>query len=203
MTETTFLLIRHGLTDAVGRVMMGRRPGVRLNAVGRAQAARLAETLRSTPLAAVVSSPLERTRETAEAIARPHGLAVEIADGLLEYEVGGWTGSTFADLDATAEWRRFNTLRSLTAPPDGELMIGVQQRAVAALLDLRAEYSSGIVAAVSHGDVIRALLLFFLGMPIDFLHRLEVSPATISIVTLGPGEPRVLQVNGDSMPAAT
>ena len=200
-STTTFLLIRHGMTDAVGRVMMGRSPGVHLNAAGRAQAERLAERLRDVRFTAIVSSPLERTRDTAAAIAAPHGLAVEPVDGLLEYEVGEWTGSAFRDLDRDPGWRRFNGVRSITRPPGGELMIDVQQRAVTALLDLRERHPSGTIAAVSHGDVIRAILLFVLGMPIDFLHRLEVSPGTVSVVTFGPAEPRLLSMNGDSVPA--
>ena len=199
--STKFLLIRHGLTDAVGRVMVGRSPGVHLNATGRAQAARLAERLRDVPLAAVASSPLERTRETARPIAESHRLPIQIVDGLVEYETGGWTGRPFTELDANPKWRRFNELRSLTCPPGGELMLDVQRRGISALLDLREQYPDGIVAAISHGDVIRAILLLLLGMPIDLLHRLEVSPGTISVVTLGADNPRVLQVNGDSLPA--
>jgi broad specificity phosphatase PhoE len=75
-------------------------------------------------------------------------------------------------------------------------MLAVQYRAVAALLDLARRYPAGTMAVVSHGDVIRAALLFFLGMPIDFVHRLEVSPASVSIVELSETAVRVVQVNG-------
>jgi probable phosphoglycerate mutase len=198
---TTFLLIRHGLTDAVGRAMMGHLPDIHLNAEGEAQARRLAGQLRSVPLTAIVSSPLERARETAAPIAESHRLQIRLVDALIEYGVGAWTGSPFSDLDRDPRWRRFNTLRSLACPPGGECMIDVQRRATRALLELSAEHRGGTVAAVSHGDVIRAVLLYVLGMPIDFLHRLEVSPASVSVVAFGSDAPRVLQVNGDSMPA--
>jgi len=77
-------------------------------------------------------------------------------------------------------------------------MLDVQHRSVSALLDLRTRHPEGIVAIVSHGDVIRAMLLFALGMPIDFYHRLEVLPARISIIEVSAEPPRVLQVNGDN-----
>jgi len=195
---TTFLLIRHGLTDAVDHRLAGIAPGTHLNDIGRTQAERLVEQLRNVPLTAIVSSPLERTRETADPIARDRGLPVETNAAFLEYDVGAWTGMPFTALDTNAAWHRFNTARSVTRPERGELMIEVQQRAVTALVDLAARYRDGTVAVVSHGDVIRAMLLFALGMPIDFYHRLEILPARISIVEFTGDLPRVLQVNGDT-----
>jgi broad specificity phosphatase PhoE len=195
---TTFLLIRHGLTDAVNHYLAGVAPGIRLNGIGRTQVARLVERLHDIRLTAIVSSPLERTRETADAIGRDHGLAVQTAPAFLEYDVGAWTGTSFRDLDANESWQRFNTVRSVTRPERGELMLDVQHRSVSALLNLRTQYPEGIVAIVSHGDVIRAVLLFALGMPIDFYHRLEILPARITIIEVSAEPPRVLQVNGDN-----
>jgi probable phosphomutase (TIGR03848 family) len=196
--KTTFLLIRHGLTDAVDHRLAGIAPGIHLNDIGRAQVTRLVEQLHGVPLTAIVSSPLERTQETADAIARDHGLRVETDAAFLEYDVGAWTGLPFTALDTNPAWHRFTVARSVTRPERGELMIEVQRRAVTALLDLDARCRPGIVAVVSHGDVIRAMLLFALGMPIDFYHRLEILPARISIVEFTDDLPRVLQVNGDT-----
>jgi broad specificity phosphatase PhoE len=193
-----FLLIRHGLTDAVDHYVAGVAPGTHLNQIGRTQVTQLVERLHHVPLTAIVSSPLERTRETADPIGRDHGLAVETNPAFLEYDVGDWTGTAFPDLDANEAWQRFNAVRSVTRPPRGELMLEVQRRSVSALLDLHRRYPDGIVAIVSHGDVIRAMLLFALGMPIDFYHRLEILPARISIVELSAEPPRVLQMNGDN-----
>jgi probable phosphoglycerate mutase len=196
---TRVLLIRHGLTDAVGHHLAGIAPGTHLNDVGRLQVAQLVERLREVPLTAVASSPLERTRETAQPIANDHGLTVEIVPELLEYDVGDWTGATFSALQSNEMWLRFNRVRSLTRPERGESMIDVQHRAVSALLDLRRRHASGQVAVVSHGDVIRAMLLYVLGMPIDFYDRLEVSPARISLIELRDDLARVLLVNGDAV----
>ncbi len=169
-----------------------------LNDSGREQVAALVQRLRDTTIDAVFSSPLERTRETADAIADDRGLEVVIEPRLIEYDVGAWTGRTFAAMDPLPEWQRFNAFRSVSRPPRGELMVGVQQRAVEALLHIHGTFPNATVAAVSHGDVIRAALLFTLGMPLDFYDRLEVRPASVSIIELGDAAPRVLLVNGDS-----
>src|SRR5262245_12365150 len=171
---TRFLLIRHGLTDAVNHHLAGIAPGTHLNDSGRAQVARLVERLHDVPLAAIVSSPLERTRETAEPIARDHGVEPEIDEAFLEDDVGTWTGARFPSLDDTALGQRFNRARGITRAEQGELMIDVQHRSVSALLRLRDRYRAGTVAVVSHGDVIRAMLLFALGMPIDFYNRIDI-----------------------------
>ena len=121
--QTTFLLIRHGLTDAVGRFVSGTAPGLHLNDEGRRQVEELGRRLAATPLDAIVSSPLGRTRETADAIARGRGAAVEIDDRFLEVDAGAWTGRTFAELDADPDWQRYSRDRSVTRPPGGEPMI--------------------------------------------------------------------------------
>jgi broad specificity phosphatase PhoE len=195
---TTIFLIRHGLTDDVGRRLSGTARGVHLNAAGRQQAEQLAHRLTPVPLDAVVASPLERALETAAPIAESHGLVVESAEAIGEFGCGVWTGLEITSLADDEAWQRFNTMRSLTPAPSGELMLDVQRRAVGTLLDLRGRIPDGTVAVVSHGDVIRAALLFFLGMPLDFVHRLEVSPARVSILQIDSGAPRVLQINGET-----
>ena len=150
------------------------------------------------PLTAVVSSPLERTRETADPVAADHGLDVIVDPSFIEFDTGEWTGRMFAYLAVNDLWRRFNAVRSLTRIPGGELMIEVQHRAVTRLLALRQQFPSGAVMIVSHGDVLRSLLMYALGIPIDFYQRLDPSPARISIVDIADDSARVLQVNGDT-----
>jgi broad specificity phosphatase PhoE len=196
---TRFYLIRHGHTAAIDHRLAGRAPGTVLTDEGRRQVERLVDGMRGVPLTAIVSSPLERARDTAEPIARDHGLAVTIVPELIEIDFGAWTGSTFAAIDADDRWRRYNTARAITAPEGGELLIEAQARALRALLDLRDRHDAGHVAVVSHGDVIRGLLLYFLGMPVDFVHRLDIAPASVSIVDLSDERIRVLLVNGGSV----
>jgi broad specificity phosphatase PhoE len=189
---------RHGHTGGVGQYLSGTAAGTPLTDRGHAEVRALANGLRRTPLAAVVSSPLTRATQTADPIAAGRDLIVRIDPAFTEFEVGRWTGRTFADLNGDSEWQRFNAVRSLVRPPDGELMVEVQQRAVTALLKLREEFTSGAVAVISHGDVIRAMLLYYLGMPIDLFDRIEVAPASTSVVTLDRNAAHVRQVNGNT-----
>lgn len=198
---TTFLLIRHGLTDAVGNLMTGHEAGVHLNADGRDQAARLPARLGNVPLAAIYASPLERARETAQPLAEARGLRVEIEPRFIEVDFGGWTGRRFADMASDPHWQLYNAFRGVTRPPDGESLLDIQQRTVAALLELQARHPNDVIAVVSHADTLRAILLYFLGMPVDFVQRLDLSPARISVLQMGEGAPRVLQVNGESVPS--
>lgn len=197
---TTFLLIRHGLTDAVGHMMTGHEAGVHLNATGRDQAADLPRRLGDTPLHAIYASPLERTRETAQPVADARGLPIQLDRRFIEVDFGGWTNRRFADIASDPHWQFYNAYRGATRPPSGEGLIDVQQRTVDALLELTAAHPNEVVAVFSHADTLRAILLYFLGMPVDFVQRLDIMPARISVLQLGAGAPRVLQVNGDIAP---
>ena len=200
---TTFLLIRHGLTDAVGRVMAGRSPGVHLNDVGRRQAATLPARLANVPVHAVYSSPLERALETAQPLAEARGLNVHIDPRFVEIEYGDWTNRTFASMAGDEGWRAYNAFRGVSRPPGGEGLVDIQQRVVAGLLDLSSRHPGQTVAIVSHADTLRAAVMYVLSIPIDFVLRVELDPARISVVELGTGAPRVLQVNGDTVPPAS
>ncbi|MFN7916770.1 MAG: histidine phosphatase family protein [Vicinamibacterales bacterium] len=197
---TTFLLIRHGLTDAVGHVMTGHEAGVHLNATGRDQAASLPQRLGMVPLHAIYASPLERTRETAQPVADARGLPIQLEPRFIEVDFGGWTNRTFADIAPDPHWQFYNAYRGATRPPSGEGLLDVQCRTVDALLDLQERHPDQVVAVFSHADTLRAILLYFLGMPVDFVQRLDIMPARISVLQLGGGAPRVLQVNGDTVP---
>lgn len=192
---TTFLLVRHALCDVVGAAIAGRSPGVHLNAEGRAQADALAARLETAGLAAVYSSPLERARETAAPIARRAALDVSVADGLNEVDFGEWTGRTLRELDEAPGWKAFNTFRSGTPIPGGTTMAEVQARIVGELERIRRGHPNGRVAVVSHGDVLRAAVAYFIGVPIDLFQRLEIAPASVSGLALEPWGARLLFLN--------
>lgn len=198
---TTVVLVRHGLTDAVGTWMNGALPGVPLNAVGLAQAAALPARLAALPIAAIYASPFLRTQQTAAPLAAARGLSVQDEPRLREVGFGRWEGVRFDALRDDPHWRHYNVVRSVTRPPDGgETLVEVQARAVAALLDVVARHDGETVVLVSHGDTLRALLQYLLAMPIDNVQRLELSPASVSVVRVGPGvAPVVLQVNGEAL----
>jgi probable phosphoglycerate mutase len=168
----------------VGRSLAGRTPGVCLNAEGIAQAAALADRLRAVPLDAIVSSPLERARQTAAALATGRALAVAYDDALMEIDFGAWTGQSFDALAPRDDWRRFNAQRSVAGAPGGETMLQVQARVVAAIDALRGAYPEGRVALVSHGDAIRGAVAHFAGIPLDLMQRLEIAPASVTVLHL-------------------
>lgn len=191
---TTLLLIRHGLNDAVGVRLAGQEP-ISLNAAGLAQADRLVERLRGIRVDAIYSSALVRARQTAAPLAAARGLAVRELEGAIEFRMGEWDGRRFADLAQDPGWQRFIAQRSLTRGEGGERMIDVQARFVGALLDLVERHAGGTVAVFSHADPIRAAVLYFAGMPLDFFHRLDIAPASLCAIALRPAGPALLRVN--------
>jgi probable phosphoglycerate mutase len=192
---TTFLLIRHAAHDLLGRVLAGRAPDVHLNARGKMEAERLAGRLARLPVAALFMGPLERAQETAWPLAEGLRLDPRIEPAFDEIDFGAWTSRTFAELEGDAEWRRWNTARSEGQPPGGETMAAVQTRFVQALERLRGLYPDAVVAVVSHGDAIKAALMHYLGVPLDYIARLEVYPASLSRLVLGEGFHQVISIN--------
>lgn len=194
---TTFLLVRHGAHDWLGRGVAGRMPGVVLNAQGQAQAGRLVERLRDRTMAAICSSPVERARQTAAPLAKARGMTVAIDEAFAEIDFGEWTGRTFAELEADNErWRTWCERKSVAAAPGGEAFTAVQRRVLDGLERLRRRHPADTVAVFSHGDVIKAAVASVLGLPLDHVERFEIAPASLSIVEAGEGWSRVKLVNG-------
>jgi probable phosphoglycerate mutase len=192
---TVFHLLRHGEHGLLGRVLAGRMPGVGLTERGRAEIAAVAEHLAGEPIAAIYSSPLQRTRESAEIVAARLQLPIEFRDDVIELDFGEWTGSTFDSIRADPRWEAWRTQRSIAAIPGGESMRQVQRRAVDALLDINQRHPHQTVVVVSHGDVIRSALLFALGMPLDSYNSIEISQGGVSTLRIDAGGIRVLGLN--------
>lgn len=190
-----FLLIRHGAIDALGKTLVGRLPGVGLNPQGLSQAERLAERLATVPIEQLFSSPLQRARQTAAPIARRLNLEVQVRAELDEIDCGLWQGRTFQELDGLPKWRQFNTFRSGTRIPGGELISEAQARMVGLLEDLRARFPQAVMALVGHGDPIKAALAYYAGISLDFMLRIEISPASVSILSITDWGPQLLCLN--------
>jgi broad specificity phosphatase PhoE len=192
---TVVLLVRHGLCNPVGRSIAGRAPGVKLNGDGERQVEALSRALAAVTLDAIYTSPLERTRETAEALARGRQTRVLDCEGLTEIDFGDWTGRTLAELDELPLWRAFNQRRGTTRIPGGESMADVVDRGRRVLHRIERSHGPGVVAAVTHGDVIRALIADCIGLPLDRMLGFEVAPASVSTLEVGRGYFRVLGIN--------
>ncbi|KLK94483.1 phosphoglycerate mutase [Microvirga vignae] len=192
---TTFFLVRHAAHDRVGTVLCGRMPGVTLGDLGKTQARRLAERFANEKVACICTSPLERAVETAEPIATRLGRPLEQSEGIVEIDFGNWSGRSFDDLSDDPRWHAWNSSRSTSRPPEGETMLEAQARVVHAMERLRNLYAERSVILVSHSDVIKAALLYHLGMPIDAYSRFEISPASISALVVGDWGSKVLRMN--------
>lgn len=192
---TKFLLIRHATTNTVGKKLSGRTPGVHLNEQGLQQAQHLAERLASIPLTAIYCSPLERAVETAALIAKSHGLETIIQEDFLEIDFGHWTDHSFEALQHQKQFQLFNTFRSATRIPGGELMLEAQARIVAGLQQLCIQHPNEVVAVVSHSDLIKAAVTYYAGIPLDLFQRIEISPASVSVVEVYEETARIILVN--------
>ncbi|MFC1959220.1 MSMEG_4193 family putative phosphomutase [Chloroflexota bacterium] len=197
---TTLLLIRHAVNDWVttGK-LAGWIPGVHLNADGQAQAQALGLRLADRPLQAIYASPLERTMETAEAIATHHAsLTVQIEKGMGEVDFGNWQGEKIQTLTKRKMWHVVQYTPTRAYFPEGETMRAAQARSVDTLERLAAQHPRAMIAVVSHSDIIKMVMAHYLGVPLDLFQRIMVSPASLSIIQLQYGRPFVVQINDTS-----
>jgi probable phosphomutase (TIGR03848 family) len=194
---STVLLVRHGLTAMTGPVLAGRTPDVHLDERGRRQAAALAARLAKLPLAAIVTSPLERCVETAEAIraAQPAGPAWHVEDRLIECGYGEWTGRPIKELTKDPLWKTVQVQPSAVRFPGGESLAEMATRAIAAIRNWDAELGDRTWVACTHGDIIKAVLADALGLHLDHFQRIVPDPASVSVVRYTSTRPYVLRVN--------
>jgi probable phosphoglycerate mutase len=190
---TRFLLIRHGVTDVMTTHLAGRQSGIPLNRFGIAQATALAERLAKPDV--LVTSPIQRARDTARIIGDRHGLTARLDNHFAEFEFGEWTGRSFESLQGDPRWLEFNRSRESASAPGGESMMDVQRRSVAGIVQLLGGYHGKTVAIVSHGDVIRSLLLHAAASSIGNYWRFTVEAASISELGNDGGAERILRVN--------
>jgi probable phosphoglycerate mutase len=190
------LLIRHAPTPITGKLLTGRLAGYPLDEKGLAIAAELAERLAGLRLAAVYASPLERTWQTAQAVASVHGLKPIRHAGLLEVDYGRWSGRSLASLRRLSGWKTVIVAPSRMTFPEGESMLAAQMRVVTACEEVAARHPKATVALVAHADPIKAALSHYLGQPFDLFQRIGCGPASVSVVDLAPAAPpRVVAVN--------
>lgn len=199
----TVILVRHGrsASNASG-TLAGRLPGVKLDDVGAAQATRAAERLAAVPLAGVVTSPLERCRQTARTIVKAQAGSPTLRSekAITECDYGDWAGRPIKELAREKLWSLVQSQPSAVVFPGGEAMTQMQARAVAAVRRLDAVFedehgADAVWVAVSHGDVIKSLLADALGLHLDLFQRLHVDPASVSIIRYTASRPYVLATN--------
>ncbi len=190
------VLVRHGEVDANREMRYLGRSDPDLNPTGLEQAQRLAANLAEVGLQAVISSPLARARDTAEAIAARVGLQVGLEPRLREMDFGDWEGMTRGEVRA----RGNEAARALAAwetdpnvaPPQGESLAAAQARALELTTELLRTMPGATVALVSHVGPLKALLCAALDLPLSATRRIFLDPATVSVVDWA--EPPVLRL---------
>jgi probable phosphoglycerate mutase len=183
---TSILLVRHGENEYVksGR-LAGRQKGVHLNSNGEKQAKTVAELLKNYPIKAVYSSPLERTMETAAPIAEALSLEIKPRDGLIEIDVGDWQNKKIKALNRLRLWKTVQNSPSRMRFPSGESFLEAQFRISQELDSLALQYGQNdLIVCVSHSDIIKLAVAYFVGMPIDNFQKLVVDPASITILNI-------------------
>ncbi|GGO23715.1 phosphatase [Microbispora rosea subsp. aerata] len=193
---TTVILVRHGLTAMTGPVLAGWTPGVHLDERGRRQARAVAERLAPLELDAIVSSPLERCRETAAAIAEGRALTVQTDDRFGECGYGDWTGRPLRELAEEPLWKVVQAHPSAAVFPGGESLAEVQSRAVRAVRDWNGRLGEKATYLVcSHGDVIKAIVADALGLHLDQFQRITADPASVTVIRYTPLRPFLIRAN--------
>lgn len=194
---THILLIRHAVNDYVktGR-LAGRTPGVHLNDEGKAQAEALGARLAHQTLHQIISSPLERTQETAQAVQQHHPhLQIQLNDAIGEVDYGDWQGAYIGALRSRKMWSVIQEYPSRAYFPNGEAMRDVQVRAVTEIERLVTAFPADTIAIFSHADLIKMVVAHYLGMHLDVFQRIVIAPASITGIQLGHSRPFITVVN--------
>ncbi|GAA1863376.1 histidine phosphatase family protein [Pseudonocardia ailaonensis] len=198
---TTLILLRHGRsTSNTSGVLAGRTPGVELDEKGREQAAKVVERLAPVPLAAIVTSPLERCRQTVAPLAAARALEPVIEPGITEVDYGEWTNRELKELGKEELWKVVQAHPSAAVFPGGEGLADMQCRAVAAIRRherrIAAEHGpSAVWVACSHGDVIKSVVADALASHLDNFQRIVVDNCSMSVITYTQTRPFVARVN--------
>lgn len=197
----TVILLRHGRSSAnTAATLAGRTPGIGLDEVGREQSARVRERLAGLPLSAIVTSPLQRCRETVAGLAGDFTLTPQVDDRLAEVDYGDWTGRPLTELVTEPLWQVVQQQPSAVVFPGGEALAQVQARAVSAVRAHDQALRAGgeadrLWVACTHGDVIKSVLADALGLHLDSFQRIMTVPAAISVISYTDTRPVVHHMN--------
>ena len=202
----TLLLVRHGHSSANGEgILAGRLPGIHLTDRGREQAQRLGERFADLTPARVVSSPLERCLETASPLAEVVGVPVQVEDDLQECAYGAWSGRKLSELAKEPLWSTVQDDPTTARFPDhetyaAESLVEMSDRVVAAVRRIDAEVAAehgdkAVWVAVSHGDLVKALLADATGSGLGHFQRYTADPASVSAIRYGGRHTFLLAAN--------
>ena len=190
-----FYLVRHGAHGEYGERLSGRAGQSSLSEAGQLQADPLARWAGRADVEAVQASPRRRTQQTATIVATARKLAVETVDALDEVDFGDWNGRSFAELEEDPLWHEWNSRRATAATPGGERMGEAVARTVAHLEQAATGPNQGPVMLVTHCDIIRGVIAFYLGLSLDHILRFDIDPGSVSTIEVGAGQARIIRIN--------
>ncbi|MDX9849353.1 MAG: histidine phosphatase family protein [Anaerolineaceae bacterium] len=192
---TKILLIRHGETEYVDEALAGRINSP-LNAIGIEQSQRIAEALKHLPIQAIHASPLMRTQQTAEPLAKLLNLEIKVIDALNQVHFGDWQGLSFEELIQDPDWQTFQTNPAIVKIPGGEDGFMVRERVSAAILALMEQHArTSVIAIFSHGSIIRHIVSYFIGLPLENLNQIRIAPASVTTLNLNGDQGKILHLN--------
>jgi len=198
----TLVLVRHARTAETGLRLSGRIEGIPLSEAGRSEASALAEELATVRFAGIVCSPIQRCLETAQAVLdyRSAGTAARpvpvIDERLTEVDYGNWSGRELRSLAKDPLWRTVQQQPSAVTFPAGEALQSAAARGIAAVREWDARFGADDTwLAVSHGDLIKAIVADAIGTPLDLFQRISVDPASVTVIRYSKERPRVLSLN--------
>jgi len=191
------LMVRHGENDfMVKQLLAGRLPEVHLNQAGQLQAEKIAELLQHLPIKAIYASPLERTRETAEPLAKALNLQVIPRPDLLEVDYGEWQGHAFDWLSQQTEWKVLHKTPTQVRFPGGETLVEAKDRVSREISSLCGMHDSkDMFACFTHADLVRMVVVHYLEMPLDYYNRLYIGPASITALEVNEESARLISMN--------
>ena len=189
------ILVRHGTCARLNEMLLGRAIDAPLDAQGLAQARAVAEHLASVAKPILECSPRRRACETAEQIGGRLEISARVAPALDELDFGPWAGRSFADLEQDARWQLWNSRRSQASTPAGESIALVYERASAYLAQLRRAHPHSTLILVTHAEVIRTLVMSWLGLSPDGFAEVPIAPASMTSVAFDSDQPRIEELN--------
>ena len=194
-----FLLVRHATCERMDEMLLGRTVDSPLDARGMQEAAAMARVVGSNQKLLIVASPRRRTQQTAAAIGAVTDAEIVTSAAVDEIDFGEWSGRTFVQLAEDPDWRRWNENRSSARTPAGESIADVQARVLEQLRELREEHPGRCIVVVTHSEVIRSMVLYWLEAPIESYHRLVISPASWTRVSIGDWGVRIEGINQQAL----
>jgi probable phosphoglycerate mutase len=194
-SATRLVLARHAVTAQTGPLLSGRAPGIELSEEGRKQAEALADRLAGLPVSAIYASPIDRTVQTAQAVATRHQLEVCPLPGVIEADYGEWTGQALVELAKTDLWKVVQRTPSRASFPGGESLAAMQARMIAAIDAVVIDHPGELVVVVSHADPIKAAIAHYTGVHLDLFQRIVVSPASVTAFEFGAHGVAMLKCN--------